>query len=215
MGTFTTGTLTGDILTQGPQKTQIIDMNGNVVDAQQVEGLDSVFGLGTYVLKPTAKHFSAPVFIRQSAATTAGNTVWALRMDPSSTKLIYIDEIDLTLSFDSANPATRTTLFYNLCKLQDATPSGGILLNDVKMDTSNAAADTIIRQLDTGLTTTGVTFGAAMTTFGVPAVSGAVARYQRRETAIKIEPGQGLCIRLNTDAVVGLGINGTICFSQR
>jgi hypothetical protein len=173
--------------------------------------------LDVNIVAPAAAYYSAPVNIRQTAATAANATVWSMRNASGSTKTIYLERIFLSMAFDGATPLTRTSLKYDLVRYTSATPTGGTAITVVAQDSSSAATQvTDVRFLDTGLTTTGVSFGTPIATIICPETdNGPVAQYIREAIAVKLAPGEGFCIRLDVAAVVGQSISGEIVWSER
>lgn len=161
-------------------------------------------------------YYSLPINIRQSASTTSNATIWGMRNQSASTKLIFIDSIQINMAFDSGTPLTRSLQRYDFIKFSTATPTGGTVINPVAGDTSAPASQiTDSRFLDTGLTTTGLVFGTSFLTLGVPATDSAIVNYQSTSIPIILAAGEGLCIRLNNNAVVGQSITGFISWSER
>jgi len=200
-------------LTGGGQKTQIVDGSGNVITSTAQGTKQS---LDVSMLAPTAAYYSAPVSIRQSAATAAGSTVWTMRNPAASAKTVYIERICLTADFDTGSPLGRTLQRYDLERFTAATPTGGTAVTVATMDTANAAtAVTDVRFLDTGLTTTSVVFAAPFVTIGVPTSDGSINPFLRERIGFKLAAGEGLAIRLNNAAVVGQGLTGEIVWSER
>jgi len=164
----------------------------------------------------TYTYYSLPVKIRQTAATASGATILSMRNGAASTITVFIERIELLLAFDSGTPVTRSTQSYDLVRFSTATPTGGTALSVAQMysgDVGTQIADA--RWLDTGLTTTGVVFNPPFATISLPASDGATTKYQREGIAVMLGVGEGLCIRLNSAAVVGQSISGEIVWSER
>ena len=161
--------------------------------------------------------YSLPVNVRQGSTGTAANsTIWSMRNDPTSTKTIVIEEVSLNMSFDMGTPLGRSLQRYDFIRFSAATPTSGTALTVVStISTNPTSAVTDARFVDTGLTTTGITFGTAFLTVGVPATDSAVVNYQSSNTNIYLNPGEGLCIRLNNASVAGQSITGFISWSER
>ena len=160
--------------------------------------------------------YSAPINIRQSAATAAGATVFSMRNSATSPEIIYITRIELLLAFDSATPATRSTQRYDLVRFSTATPTGGTVVPVAQMWSGDAGTQvTDARFLDTGLTTTGVVFNPPFATIGCPATDATTTKYQRNDVVIALGIGEGFCIRLNTAAIVGQSLMGEIVWCER
>ena len=163
-----------------------------------------------------ASLYNLPVNIRQTAATAANATVFAMRNDVNSTVLISIERIELLLAFDTATPLTRATPRYDLVRFSTATPTGGTALSVQRAysgDPASQIADA--RFLDTGLTTTNVVFNPAFATIGCPATDATTTHYTRQGISIYLGPGEGFCIRLNTAAIIGQSLVGEIIWSER
>lgn len=165
------------------------------------------------------RSFSLPVNIRQSAATTAGNVVWAMR-NLSQYRALWVRRIDLNAMFDGA-PATSTSV-YRLLRFTTATPTAGTAITPVPINTRGASPApasivTDARFLDTGLTQGAMAYPEdAFALVGAPRAVGAVAFLNREwgdfnETRrLVVPPGEGIAIRLGLDAVVGDTLQGNI-----
>jgi len=161
-------------------------------------------------------YYSAPVNIRQSAATASNSTVWAMRNSATSTVTIFIERIELLMAFDSSTPSTRSTPRYDLVRFSTATPTGGTVISVAQMYSGDVGTQvTDARFLDTGLTTTGVVFNPAFATIGCPATDATTTKYQRQGIALMLGAGEGLCIKLNIASVVGQSLTGEIVWSER
>lgn len=174
--------------------------------------------LATFSTTPVATiplYYSLPVNLRQSAATTAGNTVWAMRNNAASPKLILIERINMAMSFDAGTPITRASLRYEFVRFNSATPTGGTAISPIMMDSNSPATlVTDARYLDTGLTTSGMVFETPFASVGCPASDGATSSYFR-DMPIKLGAGEGLAIRLTVAAVAGQGLFGEVIWSER
>ena len=161
-------------------------------------------------------YYSAPVNIRQTAATAAGATVWSMRNSATSTITVFIERIELLLAFDSSTPTTRSTPRYDLVRFSTTTPTGGTAITVGQMTSGDVSTQvTDVRFLDTGLTTTGVVFSSPFATIGCPATDATTTKYQRQDIYLTLGVGEGFCIRLNTAAVVGQSLTGEIVWSER
>lgn len=229
---FTSGTVTvGWISTAGMNTTKVYqptaasfqstarlnDGVGNSITSELVPGTTaSKQALDIAILSPVTNYYSVPVAIRQSAATAANATIWTMRNAAASTKTVIIERIYLMISFDAGTPITRSFQRYDLERFSAATPTAGTAITVVSQDSSNPATQvTDVRFLDTGLTTTGVTFGTSFCNIGVPASDGATNSYVREIVGFKLAPGEGFAIRLNVAAVVGQDLDGEIVWSER
>ena len=175
--------------------------------------------------------FMAPVNIRQTAATVAGSTVWAMRNGTGRT--ISIKRAKLIMGFDGTTVAL-TTPRYSLNRFTLATPTTGTPIVPIKQRTSYAASTVAdIRQVDTGLTVAGITFETEalvlalplQTIFGAPTTgyaAGPVANHDiifdpsgKRSESFELAPNEGLAIRLSTAAVIGLSLTGFVSWEER
>jgi len=171
-------------------------------------------GLPLYV-SSAFLYYSAPINVRQTAATASGATVWAMRNPAASTKTVYIERIEMLLGFDMGTPIGRSLQRYDLVRFSAATPSAGSAITVVPADSSaSASAVTSVRFLDTGLTTTSVVFENPMATISCPATDQTTTKY-KRFVPIKLSAGEGLCFRLNVAAVNGQSMAGEIIWSER
>lgn len=205
--------VTAVALTNGTQKTQIVDGSGNVITSTAETSKQS---LDVTVVAPAASYYSLPVNIRQTAATAANATVFAMRNAAASTKTVYIEDIELLMAFDVGTPLTRSLQRYDLVRFSAATPTAGTALTVVMMDSAAAATQvTDARFVDTGLTTTSVSFGTAFATISCPATDATTSHFHRSGIALKLAAGEGFCIRLTVAAVVGQSLSGCITWSER
>ena len=166
----------------------------------------------------SALEYVLPVKIRQTTTATSGTTVYAFRNSVSSTKTVYLKAINLALDFDGAT--SLTTKYYDLCRFSGATPSGGTSLTVIKAQTSDDTSNvTDARYLDTGLTTTNVTFESAFHTIGIsinkPNGSQPIVFNNGQIPNISLAPGEGFAIRTNGTTSIGLGLFGSIAWVEK
>lgn len=171
--------------------------------------------------KPPTGCYMANVNIRQTAATIAGTTVWA--MLNSGTLTAFLRHIRVAVSFDGTASAA-TTLRYEIERFTVATPSGGTLITPVKKRNSYPSPSVgNVRFLDTGVTMTSAVFESPFHTIGVPASPTGQSVEQdldfettnERYAPLEIAVNEGLCIRLSTAAVIGMGLKGSISWDER
>jgi hypothetical protein len=104
----------------------------------------------------------AAINVRQTATTGAGVSTWAI-YNNSSTKTVHIKSIYLQLFFDGTGAATL--MKYEFIKgIGVTTFSGGTVVTPLHKRTSQVSPVASVRVLDTGVTTTGATFGGSMFT---------------------------------------------------
>lgn len=178
---------------------------------------------GLEVAKPPTGSYIADINIRQAAATGAGATVWAMR-NVSGPAIAYIRHIRLMVSFDGT-AAAATTLRYDFQRFDTATPTGGTSVTAVKKRSTYGSPNVSdIRFADAGVTTTGVVFGAAFHTVGLPSsvTNGNIetdldfaTAGERYNSPFELASGEGFCIRLNTAAVIGLSIRGSVSWDEK
>lgn len=194
-------------------------INDGISDYNNADGFSFEDKFFQFLFNPIAMtpiYYSAPIAIRQSAATASGGTVWAMRNPLASTKIVLIEVINLLISFDAGTPLGRSLQRYDMVRFSAATPTGGTSVAVVSADSAaSSSAVTDARFLDTGLTTSGISFGTAFCTIGVPASDGSNCAYRRTGVPIRLAAGEGLAIRLNGSAVVGQGLTGEIAWSER
>lgn len=165
--------------------------------------------------------YMLPVNIRQSAATAANATVWAMRN--GATKVMSIRRLRLAMMFDGTAAAT-TTLKYTIQRFSAATPTAGTALTVIKKRSSYGASTVAdARFLDTGLTTTSVTFetDAHILALPISVTSGNAfydiqfGRANEPYGDFELAVNEGLCIRLLNTAVVGQGLVGGVEWDER
>lgn len=173
----------------------------------------AVFGATPIATIPL--YYSLPISLRQSANTGAGTTVWSMRNNAASPKIVMIERINLAMSFDAGTPLSRSSLRYELVRFNTATPTGGTSISPILMD-SNAPATLVTdaRYAVTGLSVTDVVFENPFASIGCPASDGASSNYSR-DIPIKLAAGEGLAIRLTVAAVTGQGLFGEVIWSER
>lgn len=194
-------------------------INDGVSDYNNADGMPFVDKFFPFLFTPSATipfYYSAPVGIRQSNNTGSGATVWAMRNPVGSAKVVFVESINLLMGFDAGTPLGRSFQKYDLVRFSAATPTAGSAITVVAMDSAAAASVvTDVRFVDTGLTTTSVSFGTAFATIGCPASDGSTNFYSRQGVALRLAAGEGLCIRLNGAAVQGQDLAGEIVWSER
>lgn len=175
--------------------------------------------LDTNNLSTGTLRYSTVFTLQQSAATAVNSSVFSMRNAAAATKTAIIESVNCRMGFNPTNPVTRTQQTYIFQRFSAATPTGGTALTAAQGDSSDAASQvTDIRFLDTGLTTTGVTFVAnniaAMacdTTQGTNCDEHIVMA----PTAIRLAPGEGLVVRLGVVAVIGTAIQCNIAWREQ
>ncbi len=98
----------------------------------------------------------------QSTTTSAGASVWALRNSAAATtnRVLYVKKIWMQLFFNGTGAATE--MQYEWIKGVSCTAmSGGSAVTGLKKKTSLTNPDIDARVLDTGITQTGISQGAA------------------------------------------------------
>lgn len=212
--------LAGDAQFIADCTSETVRINNGATDLSGPSALILIEFLSGFATDPLATlflYYSANVNIRQTAATTAGNTVWAMRNPAASTVSLVIEKISLKMDFDSTDPVSAKLLRYGFYRFSTATPSGGTTITAIKASNLAAASGADIRFADTGLTTTSVVFESApFAVVACPAVKGTVVYYERGDVYTKLAAGEGLAIRLETvDATIGQGLTGEIVWSIR
>lgn len=170
---------------------------------------------------PSPGAYALPINIDQTAATAANSTVWAMRNGASNK--IFLRRLLLNIVFDGT-AAAGLTLRYMLARFSAATPTGGTSIPAIKMQTTFAASTLAdARFLDTGLTTAGVVFETEWATLSIPAsITGGVVNWpcpfigsNEAKESFVLNPNEGLAIRLQSAAIIGLGISGSVHWDER
>lgn len=165
--------------------------------------------------------FTLPVNCRQTATTAADQAVWIVRKSASAVP-IYLRRLIARVVFDGT-AAAATTLRYRLEKTTGVwVPGDGTAVSVAKKQTSlTSSLIAACRVKDTGLDTTGLSFGDVIGQLAVPAsVTGTVVPYDidffqgNQGVPITLEADEGLAIRLAATAVIGLGIYGFLEFDE-
>lgn len=133
------------------------------IDPTSKAGRVTLYDFAGNSLQPTElARSTSNILVRQTAATAAGVTVWALR-NSSAVRTIVILGIAFQLSFDGTGAATL--MRYEWLKATGVSAfSGGAGVTSAIHKTSLSAPLGETRVLDTGLTTTGAAFGGAIYT---------------------------------------------------
>lgn len=176
-------------------------------------------GLDINILTMPATRYYTAFSLQQTAGTAANGTVFAMRNAAASTKTAIIENISCRMGFNATNPITRTQQNYIFQRFSVATPTGGTALTAGIGNSSDGASQvTDIRFLDTGLTTTGVTFVAnnlgmmaCDTTQGITCSSPVL----NNPSAWSLIPGEGLAVRLGVVAVTGQTVSCNLAWREQ
>jgi hypothetical protein len=179
---------------------------------------------GTEIDSAPVSSYLLPLNIRQTAATVAGTTIWAMRNTGSRT--VYLRHLRLIMGFDGTAVAANTPR-YELIRFTSATPTGGNALIPIKKRTAYPGSSVgDARELNTGLTVTGVTFDAGsflvigrpisvtsgISDMDVDFALGGQSDYSMLELAV----GEGLAIRIvSVNTVIGVSLTGMIEWDER
>lgn len=158
--------------------------------------------------------YMLPIFIRQTAATAGGATVWAMRN--GGALKAFLRRIFLVASFDGTAAASHSQ--WEIERFSAATPTTGTALTIVKKKSAGIASTVAdARFLDTGLSVTSVVFESPFIWVGNPRQNGATSEfvfpYNRDledQEDFTLDLNEGLAIRLTTAAVIGDSIRGYI-----
>lgn len=206
--------------TNGSQKTMQVDGSGNIATFDTVTGTGSTkISQNTSETTSGKTRYFTSFQTQQTAATAANATVWAMRNAAASTRSVFLESISCRMGFNAANPVIRTEEGYVFQRFSGATPTGGTAMTAGLGDTTDAASQvTDIRFLDTGLTTAGVTFVAnnlatmmCDTTQGISCQQPILVP----PAGIKLAPGEGLAMRLDSAAVAGMSIGCNIAWREQ
>lgn len=172
---------------------------------------------GTEV-NPIRVGYSVPITIRQTSAIGTVVTVWAMRVDPASTKNIKITALDVSMMFDGTAAAV-TTPIYGFFRFSTATPTGGTASTVISHVTGGVASNVFdVRFLDTGLTTTGIVSQAAFNVIGVPiSVTGGISAHPMpfsEGNEFMLRPGEGLLIANGSPTVIGVSLRGRVTWYE-
>lgn len=200
------------------------------VDSQQGQEVDATSKAARVTMydsdgqecqKPPYGSYLLPINLRHTSATAANGVVWAMRN--GATRIISIRRISVAMSFDGTATVT-TTPRYGIHRFTVASPTGGSTLTAIKKRTTYAASTIAdARAVDTGLTVGSMAFEAEMMSWGLPiSVTGAnvVRDYVfeqagERYDSVELGANEGLCIRMNTAAVIGLSLTGFLAWDER
>lgn len=204
-------------LSDGTQKSQLVDSSGNIITSTTNTGLvSSKKPLDTCSISVCSGYYSLPLEIRQTAASASGATVWTMRNPSGSAKNVFIERIFAIVAFSGTKPVATSLLGYDICRFSTATPTGGTALSVIKRDNLDATSVvTDARFLDTGLTTTSVVFEGAAETIAIASTDGMSSTLTLDQIGLKLAAGEGLAFRLTTTAIIGLCLSGGVVWSER
>lgn len=209
MAQIESGDGSGELLTitpNGAALVQQVDTAGNAVNP---------IPTGSYML---------PFGYRHSAATTAGQTIFAMRNTSGGSVVARIRRILAILAFDGT-AAAATTLRYSFMRFNTATPSGGTAVHANIVKKRNSYGTSVIGdaryRVDnaSGLTVTSVVFESPFATLMLPisVTSGnLVVPLQfvipgQNHSLLELAPGEGMAIQVDTtNAVIGLSLGGNV-----
>lgn len=209
MAQIESGDGSGDKLFITPNKAAKVtqyDSAGNEVNAVPT---------GSYML---------PFGYRHSAATTAGQTIFAMRNTSGGSVVARIRRIMAIMAFDGTAVAA-TTLRYAFMRFGTATPSGGTAVHANIVKKRNSYGTSVIGdarfRVDnaSGLTVTSVVFEnpfaalmlpISVTSGNLPVPINLVQPGQNY-SLLELAPGEGMAIQvLDVNAVIGLSLGGFV-----
>lgn len=170
------------------------------------------------------RRYTLPVAIRQTAATSAGELVWAAT-NTSAAVVVKVKGICLAVGFDGTGAATTSR--YDLCRYRSTgnatgAPEGGTVLAEISKRGDGGTTFSIgdSRYLDTGLDVAdavgppiwSTAFDTPLAYCGHPRRAGSIPF--EWEELIEIKPGDGLGIRLGATAVIGDSLRGLVYFEE-
>jgi hypothetical protein len=176
-------------------------------------------------LQPNAVYSGiATVKVRQSAATGAGVVVWGIH-NPNATKVVNIRNIFLELFFDGT--AVATNMEYEILKMTGITTfsGGAVVTPSHKVSSQSGAQVSVVRVLDTGLTTTGGAAQAQAAIFAMGRAAQTTTSMVRGQyepikpnvltgVALQLVQNEALVIRQLVTSVIGDRIQGWIDFAE-
>lgn len=156
----------------------------------------------------------------QSATTAAGASTWAVRCATAS-KIIYISKIWMQLSFSGTGAATE--MVYEWIKGTACTAmSGGAAVTALLKKAGVTNPDVDARVLDTGLTQTGISQGAAFFNMAwqrvthaatqTDATTSGLAVLDFSDDPIELAQNEVLSLRQGATSVVGDTVRGGVEF---
>lgn len=155
----------------------------------------------------------------QSATTAAGASVWALR-NATAGKMLYVPRIWMQFSFAGTGAATE--MIYEWIKGTGCTAmSGGAAVTALLKKAGATNPDVDARVLDTGLTQTGISQGAAFwnaawarLTHSATQAGGIseIINLDFRDDPIELAPNEVLSLRQFATSVIGDTVRGGVEF---
>lgn len=179
-----------------------------------------------YPNAPTGSYM-ANISIRHTAADAAGSVVFAMTNPTGSGRVVYIRNIRGRVFFDGTAVAGGNSGYELIRYSGNAAPTTGTTVPRIKKRTgysSSVISDTYIQQKSGIITLTGAVFEAGpFNVIRIPASgTGIVAQFDidlvvagMGYEGFELQTGEGLAIRLNVAAIIGLGIAGQIEWDER
>ena len=161
--------------------------------------------------------FRAPVKIRHTGTTAAGEPVWAMSLKDASDRIVHVTRVYLMISFDGT--AATSTSAWVLERFDTAIMTGGVSMTPTAVSSGAGAAHVAdVRDIlaGTGLTDTGVANLEELAIFGIPRTpTGQAAIFDMKDVCYLRNlggdlDGEGLSITLDDTAVVGDGLRGYV-----
>jgi len=168
-----------------------------------------------------ATRFFAPIKIRHTGTTAAGEPVWAMRLKDDSSRYVQITRVYIVASFDGT--AAATTSAWVLERYDTATMTGGVAITPSGYSSSVPATHvTDVRDIlaGTGLTDTSVVNLEELAIIGCPrgATGGSVLWDIKDLCTLRnahgAKNGEGLSVTLDDTAVIGDGLRGFIEWTE-
>jgi hypothetical protein len=183
-------------------------------------------GNAIFPVAPTGAYLSN-INVRHTAADVTASVVWAMTNPSGSGKSVYIRNIRGRVTFDGTAVAA-TSLGYEFIRYSgNVSPTTGTTVPRIKKKTTQGASvvqDINIQQKSGILTLASAVFEAApFNVVRLPiAVTNGIASFDLDFAVaglpyegVEILAGEGLAIRLNTAAVIGLAIAGSVEWEER
>lgn len=162
--------------------------------------------------------YLVPLLIKPVTTLTAGTTYFSMRN--TGNKQVFLLNAQFQTIYDGSDAGNIVSSTFSLERFSAATPSGGSTVTPAKgSSTFGATSIGDARMANSGLTTTGVSFDAALGYITVlNRSSSGVALDLARDSSsqgLHLLPGEGFCLRAFNSLTAGVGLTGIIVYGEQ
>lgn len=172
--------------------------------------------------------FMANIGLRHTAADAANSAVWAVNNPTGSGKSLYIRNIRGRIWFDGTAAAGASVGYHFIRYGTNVNPTTGTTVGRVRKllaGATSVVADANIQQKSGILTLTGAVFDTSgpfnVVRMGASVTNGSqnfdidLMTSNQGWSPLVLAPGDGMAIRTDVAAIIGLGISGSVEWDER